>query len=346
MLHNTIRAVVTRRIAYPAALIALLLVTAACGGSETAAPTAAPTAVSLQLSWIHEYSSAPFYAAERNGRFTGQNLSVTLGEGGFDDQGNYIDPFTQVLNGEYDFGLSNAANIILARSQGHPVVAVATVLQRSPLAVISLSESNLRRPQDLVGHTVAVSMDGTQNILSTLLVSQGVNPEEVNIVPRETFGIEPLIDGSVDAMVAWIINEGVQVQEAGHQANFIMMSDYGIEAYDFVVFTTEDMIANQPDVVQRFLTALTQGIQDVIANPEQAIDYTLTYSPDLAPDGQLRRLQATIPLINLPGSNPGVMSEAVWTIIHQTMLDLAIIAEPIELESAYSETFLNAIYSQ
>ncbi|HJZ45971.1 MAG TPA: hypothetical protein VKE41_02355 [Roseiflexaceae bacterium] len=84
--------------------IALLIVTAivlsACGTSTPAASTAAPkTPVSIQLVWTHEYSSASFYAAEKNGHFAAQNLDVRLEAGGFGPNG-YIEPTAQVVNGK------------------------------------------------------------------------------------------------------------------------------------------------------------------------------------------------------------------------------------------------------
>src|SRR4051794_40252529 len=60
-------------------LILLAIILGACGASAPAASTAAAkTPVSIQLAWTHEYSSASFYAAEKNGHFAAQNLAVQL----------------------------------------------------------------------------------------------------------------------------------------------------------------------------------------------------------------------------------------------------------------------------
>ena len=71
-------------------------------------------------------------------------------------------------------------------------------------------------------------------------------------------------------MVAWVINEGVQLDEAGLKTNVMLMSDYGVDSYELVLFTTEKMIAEHPDTAKHLVQAIVQGMQDVISNPEQA----------------------------------------------------------------------------
>jgi NitT/TauT family transport system substrate-binding protein len=326
--------------------MALLIVTAiilgACGAPAPATTTAPKTHVSIQLAWVHEYSSASFYAAEKNGHFAAQNLDVRLDAGGFGAQG-YIEPIAQVVNGTVDFGITGAASLIQARAEGKPVVAVATVLQRSPLAILSLAATGIHRPQDLVGHRVAVADGSAAQLLNTLLKSQHINPATVKIVPRTTYGIDPLVKGEVDAMVAWVINEGVQLNEAGLKTNVMMMSDYGVDSYEMVVFTTEKMIAEHPDVVKGVIQGMVQGMHDVIGNPDQAANLVLAYDNKLNLDGQRRRLQAILPLLSPPGVRLGMLQPDVLKLTHQIMLDQKVLAQPIDIDHVYTTKFFDAI---
>src|SRR5258708_920769 len=129
-------------------------VLAGCAAPAVSAP--APNKVSVQLGWIYEVSTAEFYAAEKNGRFAAQNLSVNLRQGGFID-GKYVDGISDVLSGQADFGITSDQVLLQARADGKPLVAVAAMLQRNPMAIISLPKSNIRQPQDFVRRTVAVS---------------------------------------------------------------------------------------------------------------------------------------------------------------------------------------------
>ncbi|MFL5800364.1 MAG: ABC transporter substrate-binding protein [Roseiflexaceae bacterium] len=326
-----------------ALLIVMAIVVSACGTGAPSAAIAVPkTPVSIQLAWTHEYSSASFYAAEKNGHFAAQNLDVRLEAGGFGPQG-YIVPIAQVISGTVDFGVTGAPDLILARAEGKPVVAVATILQRSPLAIFSLTKSGIHRPQDLVGHSVAVADGSATQLYNTLLKSQHIDPATVKTVPRTSYGIDLLAKGEVDAMVAWVINEGVQLNEAGLKTNVMLMSDYGVDSYEMVLFTTEKMIAEHPDTVKRFVKASIQGMQDVINNPDQAANMVLTYDSKLNLDGQRRRMQATLPLLSPPGVRLGVMQPDIWKLTHQMLLDQKVLTQPIDLDRVYTMKFLDEV---
>jgi NitT/TauT family transport system substrate-binding protein len=322
-------------------LIVVAIVASACGaGAPSTSDTAPKTLVRVQLAWVHEYSSASFYAAEKNGRYAAQNLDVRLEAGGFGADG-YIVPVSQVVSGTVEFGVTGAASIIQARAEGAPVVAVATLFQRSPLAILSLEKSGILRPQDLVGRRVAVTDGGSAHLLDTLLKLQQIDPATVTTVPRTSYGIDPLTKGEVDAMVAWVINEGVQLDEAGAKYNAMLLSDYGVDSYELVMFTTEKMIAEQPDMVKRFVQATMQGVKDVIDNPDQAANLVLTYDSKLNLDGQRRRIQATLPLLSPPAAQLGMMQPDIWTFTHQLMLDQKELAQPVDLSRTYTTQFLD-----
>lgn len=327
-----------------AMLTGILFLTACGGNTQTATPVAKDT-INYQMGWVHEYSSAPFYMAVANGHYANENLDVTLGVGGFSESG-YIDPVEQVLSGAADFSEASVFALLQARAQGKPVVAIASLNQRSPVAIISLAETGIVRPQDMAGKTVAVASGGADLEFDALLRSQSIDAATVNQVERTTFGIDPLVNGEVDAFVGWIINEGVALEESGAEPSFQLLSDYGIDTYDLLIFTTEDMIANHPDKVERFLRASLNGLQDTIDNPEKAIDVTLTYDAALVKDEQLRRLQAFIPLIQPAGTTLGTMQPEIWQFNYQVMLDGEMLIESQDVTKAYTTAFLDKIYSE
>jgi NitT/TauT family transport system substrate-binding protein len=315
---------------------------AACAASRPAAtPAEPPTSISVQLGWVHEYSSAGFYAAEKNGHFAEQNLAVRLVPGGFGAAG-YIDAVAQVTSGATDFGVASATNLIQARAAGQPLVGIASIFQRSPAAIIALASTGIQRPQDLVGRRVAVA-DSALGPYTLLLKSQHIDPASVKTIPRTSFGIDPLVNGEVDAMYAWVINEGVQLREAGQIPTVVLLSDYGVETYDLVLFTTERMIAEHPDVVTRLLRASLQGWEDTVTNPAEAAQLTLAYDNKLNLDAQRRRLEATLPLLKPAGSHLGAMESAAWQTTQQVLLDQKILKQPIDLTHAYTQTFLDAV---
>jgi len=152
------------------------------------------------------------------------------------------------------------------------------------------------------------------------------------------------VNGEVDVIGGWTINEGVQVQEAGLEPNIILLSDYGVDTYTFVLFTSETIINEKPDMVERMVRALVDGLEDVVADPDKAAELALLYDESLDLEGQQRRLQATIPLINPVGSQLGMMQPEVWDTTYQIMVEQGELSEPVDVESAYNLSFLEKIY--
>ncbi len=325
--------------------LTLLMASLVFSGCASASSTpVAPTSLSVQLAWTHDYSSAGFYSAEINGHFKEQNLNVELIAGGFVD-GSYVEPIDAVLQGQGDFGAASAQSLLEAREAGKPIVAIANLIQRSPSAIITLADANIQTPQDLIGKTIAVADGGATLRFNSMLSLQGIDAADVNIVPRVTWGVDPLLNGEVDALVGWIINEGVQVREAGQEPNFMLLSDYGIPDYSALIFTTEKMIQDKPEVVEHFVRALTSGLQDVINDPEQAAEYTVRYNDTLVLDEQLRRIQASIPLVQPAQTQVAMMDTSTWESIYHDLSNAGILTEALDLEKAYTMNFLNKIFT-
>lgn len=311
------------------------------GASAPADLEAAST--SVQLGWIHNYSTANFYTAEKNGHYAAQKLSVELIEGGFTETG-YIDPIEEVANGKADFGLSNARSVIEARAQGKPLVAVAAIFQRNPAAILSLKTRNIVRPKDLVGRRVLVNSSTTS--LEKMLMQYKLDPSSLTFVNRSDYGVEQLINGEADAMLAWVINEGVMLDEAGVEYNTMLLSDYGVYEYETVLFTTEELIKNNPQLVKRFVTATLAGVQDLIDKPSQAVSYVVEYGEELDYQSEYRRIQALLPILKQPNVDLGHIDHDIWMQMVEKMRAQGVDVSSKAAVASYTNQFLSSDYSQ
>jgi NitT/TauT family transport system substrate-binding protein len=327
------------------ALLLTLLTLTACedDSSEEQSTASNPTTpITVQLSWYHEYSSSPFYLAESNGHFADANLQVTLNQGGFDAEGNFIDSIPILTAGQADFITTDLPTLLLARQNGQPVVAIAAITQRSPNTLITLPDSGIVRPQDLIGKTVSVADGGARILYDALLTQQGIDPSEVNTISRSDFGVDPLLNGEVDVLFGWIVNEGLLVQESGIIPNYMLLTDYDINTYPFLLATTEQTIAERPEVVQGFLNAMTAGTRDMIADPEQAAQVTLTYNESLTLEDQLARVNVYIPLVNPAGVLLGSIDPTVFEFGQTLLLENDLLSQPLDLTQAYAPQFVEA----
>lgn len=323
-------------------IVVMAFAVTGCNSASQSALAAEPaTPVTVQLAWLNTAEYAGFYEAEEKGYYANENLAVDLKELGD------TNPIDQVLAGKADFGLASADVLLSARAKGAPIVAIATIYQRSPVAFISLAENNIVRPRDLVGKKVLVHFDGTTGLVyRALLAAQGIDTSEVEGVLRKDFSNKQLLAGEVDVTDAFITNQPVQLAQAGHPVNVILASDYGIDIYANVIFASETTIANKPELVERFVRATVQGMQSAIEDPKGAAALTIARNPDLNLASETETMNRSLPLLNPAGGRPGTMRPEVWDITHQILLDQGILTEPLNVKAAYSLSFLEKVYSK
>jgi NitT/TauT family transport system substrate-binding protein len=266
-LHSLVRARHTTLLI--TSLIFLFLTLAGCGTSAQSSTPAAKRQIHVQLAWVHSIEYSGFYTAQDQGYFNAANLAVSL------DVLGQTSPIDQVVTGKAQFGITSADNVLLARAAGKPVVAIATIYQRSPVAFVSLTKSSITKPQDFINKTVIVDLKGTTGIIyRALLASQSINEARVKTQPRADYTNDALLNGQADVIDAFINNQPVQLKQQGYDINVVLPSDYGIDLYANVIFATEEMIKTQPDVVEAFVRATTLGMQRAIQDPEAATRLT------------------------------------------------------------------------
>jgi ABC-type nitrate/sulfonate/bicarbonate transport system substrate-binding protein len=332
---------------YPLLILALLLI----GCSTTPVKnTPVPTNHKVQLSWVHTFEFAGLYMAQKQGYFAGQSLNVELLNGGYDDAGNYIDPVEAVVSGKAAFGITGADVILTARADGKPVVAIAAIYQRSPVALIALGDKHVVRPKDLIGKKVATEPGTSLGIAyNALLKSEGIDHTQIVEIPRTDFTTKPLLSGEVDVLLSFITDDGINAKLHDKNTTYVLMSDYGIDIYTNVIFTTEDMIKNKPEQVQGFVSAVVQGLQYAVDNPQVAAQYVLdTYGSSLTPDYKAIQepgMLASVPLINPIGSPPGMMTAKAWQETYAILNDQKLLPHPVDAETAYTLAFLKKVYA-
>lgn len=300
---------------------------------------AEPDSVTLQLSWLHYGAFGGFYAADQNGLYADENLTVSFLEGG-----PAYDPVEAVLAGDAEFGVASADTLVLARANGKPVRAVATVLRTSPAVLITLGDSGITHPKDLVGKEVRMTTQIAPSF-HAMMASVGIPPEDYLevVLPSE---LDLFVSGEVPVWGVYYNSFAVAIQEAGYELNFIFPQDFGVRAYGDVIFTTDALIEDDPDLVTRFLRASLAGWQFAIEEPE-AIGEMVTQYDDTA-DAQLEsaKMEASIPLIHTGRDYIGWMQMEHWQMLVETLRQEDILSAPLTVDDVFTMTFLHDIYGE
>jgi PAS domain S-box-containing protein len=222
--------------------------------------------VSIKLKWFHQFQFAGYYAAKEKGFYAEEGLDVNLIE-----RNPKTDPVDDVVAGEAEYGITDAG-LLLLRLQGKPVVMMAQIFQYSPLVFVSLRESGIRTPTDLLGKRVMTDDLGFSDasLKATVLKTLG-HLDKVEWVTH-TYRMEDLVEKRVDAMLAYSTNEPFWYKEQGIDVITIDPRDYGIDFYGDNIFTTETEIKLHPDRVEKMRRASLKGWKYALEHKDEIID--------------------------------------------------------------------------
>ena len=336
---------------------------------EVGAPT---TSIRVQLNSAHSPQFAGFYLAMQKGYYAQEGLSVELiGEPSRSEaSGEWIESAGQaVIDGDADFGIGGADMILRARAPADgthsaDLRAIASIYQINPLGILSLPGEGIRRPSDLAGKKIGVyssAMNTSPDIqLLSLLYRMKIDPAGLEFVPLENLNsFADLTRKRVQAASGFsVIQQSIQANLSGILHNQILYQDYGVPIYPNIIFTTGEMIEQNPDIVQGFVSATLRGYQDAVENPEQAAQSVQTFvlhpSSDAEPAaaagqsaGENLQIYTSIALAQIPFIDPGYtplgwMDPAVWEATQKLLLEQNLLSAQIDFEQAFTNQFVEA----
>ncbi len=321
---------------------------AGCGDDDDGASEADGTdEVSVQLDYVIRGNHAPFFVADENGYFEEEGITVSNIQEGTGSS----DAMRIVGDGGADFGFGDLPTLATARSQGVPVKALAAVNQHSPLGFCAKADRfQLEEPSDLEGTTLAVHPGQSTDIFTRAFIA--ANAVDTGTIEERT--VEPpyenfLLQDRVDVVPCYIDAEVPILEQAtgGEGSLSIMLgADHGYEALGSGVFTNEELIESDPDLVQRFMNAYLRGLQWVIDNPEEAAQMLTEARPQLAENAELftAQLQADIEetfTSEVTEKNGlGYMDPKAWDATVATLEDQDVLEDEVPPADAFDNTFV------
>ncbi|MHB1442795.1 MAG: ABC transporter substrate-binding protein [Candidatus Humimicrobiaceae bacterium] len=325
-----------KKIVICVSVILLALFISACKPQEIKKP---PDEVTVQLKWVHQAQFAGLYVAQDKGYYADENINVKFIEGTKDT--NLVE---QLISGQADFIITSPENLIISCSQGVPIKAIAAIYRRSPVAFVSMADSQIIQPRDFIGKILAVLEYRDSEIqFYALTKTLGLDISKMKLIPWNSNYTE-FYNGDADVTYVYITAGLIKMQQKGYKLNLIWPGDYGIKFYSDSLVTTEKMISQNPDLVTRFIRATLKGWKDAIEDTESAVEITLKYAKIKDKDMQLAMMDAQVPLIHTGEDYIGWMKGEDWQLMYQTLLDQKLINAPMDYSKLYTAEFLNKIY--
>jgi NitT/TauT family transport system substrate-binding protein len=327
-------------------LLALALLLQGCGTNSAARPVATGSAspkpadpepqpdtsnltpVTLQLNWFPEAEHGGYYAALVHGYYRDEGLDVKILPGGPDSP-----VVQQVARGMVDFGVVNADNILFGRAQQAPVVAVMAPLQISPRCILVHESSGIRRLSDLRNVTLAVSSSNA----FTQYLRHKLPLDNVKIVPYS---------GNV---THFLLNKNYAQQGYvfGGDPRVLMLSEIGFNPYTSTLFTSDEKIEKNPELVAKMVKASIRGWQKYVESPDKANEAIHQANPQMDLDILAYGAKTLEPLVydqvaELEGV--GTMSRARWqTLADQLIASKQMKPEKADVRGAFTTRFVRSL---
>jgi PAS domain S-box-containing protein len=292
--------------------LALLLVLTLSVLAQQPPPAAAPLEkVRLQLKWVHMFQFAGFYAALEKGYYAEAGLEVEILEGR-----SGVDFIKEVATGKVEYG-TEMPDLLLRRQAGEPVVVLAAIFQHSPIALISLAETGIKSPHDLVGRRVMLRPTSNAD-LRAMMIQEGVALNQVKLVDH-SFDMEDLVKGRAEAISGYFTANEHAFKARGIAVTMLKPINYGIDFYGDCLFTSESELRQHPERVRAFRSASLRGWSHAMDHPEEiARLIQQKYAPKRSMESLLAEAEAMQPLFLHKFVEIGHMNPGRWRHIGDT----------------------------
>jgi NitT/TauT family transport system substrate-binding protein len=314
--------------------------------SSTVAPTVAPTEaataspapkelfkVAQVTNWVAQPEHGGNYAALAKGFYkdAGLDMSITSGGPG-------INASALIASGKVQFGMGSTDEILLARENGIPIVAIMGTFQQSPQALLFHKGQNIKKYTDLNGRKVYVSPGaGYWEYIKKKFDLSKVKEMKYNY-ELASFSADP-----TSVVQCYITSEPYDLKIQGIETEYLLNADSGFSPYGNLMYTTEDMIKNHPDQVRAFVEATIKGWEYYIKNNKE-IDPVIH---ERNPDEPLAKMEfsatAQIPLItggDAATGGIGIMTKERWEAMNNQLVEVKLLKAPQDITKAYTTEFL------
>lgn len=310
---------------------ALMLILATSGWAQ------AQESASLRLNWLYYGFHSFFPLGVDKGFYRDEGIDLTIGEG--QGSGRAV----QIVGSKSDtFGLSDGASVIGGAAKGAPIVAVMGIMNKSPFAIISRADANIKTVKDLEGKAIAATTgEAGMTIFPAIIKSNKLNSESIKFVRVDGAGkLVAMLEKRVDAMLGGLENQSLILSQRGLAVTNIAYSDVGANTLGLVIHVHKETLEKNPKLVQAFIRATQKAIAYAEKNPDEAIAALAKIKPDLDKTLAMQQLKAGLTLVRAKEgeSKPiGWMNPADW----QLTLDMAREYQDLKTDMKPTDFYIN-----
>jgi ABC-type nitrate/sulfonate/bicarbonate transport system substrate-binding protein len=237
--------------------------------------------ITFVLDWTPNTNHTGLYVAESLGYFADQGLEVEIvqpPEDGAD---------ALVASGKAQFGVSFQDTMApgVAGDNAIPTTAVAALIQHNTSGIVSRAGEGMDTPKGLEGKKYATWDTPIElAMMENVVEGDGGDFSKVELIPSTvTDEVTALQTESVDAIWIFYGWAGVKMELEELPIDYFAFSDLNpvFDYYTPVVIANNDFLEEEPEIAKKFLTALRDGYEYAIENPQEAAAILCEAAPEL-----------------------------------------------------------------
>ena len=232
-----------RRILGAVALLALM---------SAVRPAAAADKLILGTDWKAEAEHGGYYQALATGIYKKHGLDVTLQAGGPQVNHSQLLAAGRLTIDETpdSFGPLNFAH------ENIPMVAVAALFQKDPKVLIAHPGVGNDSLAALKGKPIMIGTDTRVGVWHFLKAKFGYTDSQIR---PYTFSVAPFLVDKNAVQQGYVTSEPFLIERQGVKPVVMLLADYGYSSYASILETSQKLVHEKPDLVQRFVDASIEG---------------------------------------------------------------------------------------
>lgn len=298
--------------------------------------------VTVSTTWYAQAEHGGFYAAKAMGLYEEQGLDVTIKMGG-----PQVNNVQLLMGGKMDFIMGYSLQSFNAVKEDIPLVTVAAFFQKDPQTLVVHKGAGNDSLEDLKGKSMRVPTAGRVAYWPWLKTEYGYTDEQLQAYD---YSFAPFIRDEQAIQQGYVTNDGFFLEQAGVEGKSLLLANYGWKAYAATLDTTREMIEENPEVVQKMVTATALGWKAYFENPEPANALIKADNPEMQ-DELLAYTYAKMQEENMllsdaaEGGRYGMMTVERWQTFFDDMIAAETLPEDLEWEKAFDLSFIETVYA-
>jgi len=311
----------------------------ALAGLGATAATNAQT-VRFGTDWKAEAEHGGYYQAIATGIYRRHGLDVELRQGG--PQVNHA----QLLAaGRLDFNIATNSFVPLNFvHQNIPMVAVAAIFQKDPSVLIAHPGQGDDSLAALKGKPIMIGSD--TRVGSWIFLKKKFGYTDDQIRPY-TFSVAPFLADPKAIQQGYLSSEPFTIEGAGVKPVVLLIADAGYTSYSSLIQTSDKLVRENPDLVQRFVDASIEGwVSYLYGDPAPANALIKRDNPEMT-DALLAYGIAKIKEYGIVDSGDakkygiGAMTNARWRDFFDIMAGAGVYPKDMDYKKAFTLQFVN-----